>query len=540
MLEDMPHEMFRDIALRARDNEELNRLVRQASMAVPGLWEWYLDPEGYGGDQQENGDEIEWLPILEIRQLPNREGHEAIWFYTEAGEPTGGYTVSWEEDLRSFRRHARLLGTIYSEVPETDIVLYKRFPGRTPEEHLCQVTREQWRAHDLMEVDHLVDIAREMLGGDEEEDVVEPLVVEPPVVVPPVIESDDDDDQDVDSEIKRWWQAALRSTDDMQPSARVFNVSCIICADDDTNLINQECMVLTCGHTYCLEHHRGMLEHGTHLCPICRNPTVMNGERKVLTRAMTSSKPFPIFIMLPETMEVKVFEISEHDTIDHIKGQIQYVTGIRPDLQRLMFNSRILDGQMTASAAGITKESMLRLLAPPLLGSGKRARGEAGATRTRMNKETKLLDLQEEVGTSMLRLAVAQDAAAPSVREIYRKAMAFVQHIDRIDEPMTREVGLMSNESIQNITETIASNNNVEERLRVICDAVFSTDWVAMKETERQIQKSKDLMNLITMYAMIKQFGEPNGTVSWSKFSKMLNECIARGQAPAAAPGLGL
>jgi hypothetical protein len=125
---------------------------------------------------------------------------------------------------------------------------------------------------------------------DEQEEEEEEEQTFVPAVIGSDLESDDDDNQDVDSEIKRWWRAAQRSTDDMQPSERVFNTRCFICADDDTDLINQECVILTCGHTYCGEHHRGMVENGIRLCPLCREPTVKNGERKLLTRKMTYTK----------------------------------------------------------------------------------------------------------------------------------------------------------------------------------------------------------------------------------------------------------
>jgi hypothetical protein len=75
--------------------------------------------------------------------------------------------------------------------------------------------------------------------------------------------------------------------------------------------------------------------------------------------------------------EVKVISIYANDKIEHLKGQIQCKTGIRPDLQRLMLNGTVLhNGQMTATEAGITRDCVLNLLPPPLIGGGKRARVE--------------------------------------------------------------------------------------------------------------------------------------------------------------------
>jgi hypothetical protein len=95
----------------------------------------------------------------------------------------------------------------------------------------------------------------------------------------------------------------------------------------------------------------------------------------LISETAKQERPYPIFIKLPDDEEVKVIEITGYDKIDHMKGQIQCKTGIRPDLQRLKFNNKVLDdGAMTAAEADITKDCMLQLLPPPLKGGGKRGR----------------------------------------------------------------------------------------------------------------------------------------------------------------------
>jgi hypothetical protein len=309
--------------------------------------------------------------------------------------------------------------------------------------------------------------------------------------------------------------------------------TCFVCLDDYEPQTFRH--LLKCGHHSHPECFDELVQtfHSAPNCPTCRQKGML--AQYCLAPVMVEQPPssFPVFVKTEGG--VISLEVFKDDSIEALKGQIQAKEGIPSYQLRLMFQGKLLTTG-TVGDYGIGKESEVTILQPPLQGGGKRARGDAVASK-RSTKESKLADVTEELGTAMMRLQIGQDA--PAIREIYRKATVFAQHIARIDDPMTREVSLLSDEAIQNISDTIASNNNVDERMRVICEAIFANDAAALKETERQIQKSKEVMHLICQFAMIKQFAEPTGNISWTKFNKLMNTRIARGLAPAAAPGLG-
>jgi hypothetical protein len=144
------------------------------------------------------------------------------------------------------------------------------------------------------------------------------------------------------------------------------------------------------------------------------------------------AKPYTVFIRVPDNEEVKVIEINANDKIDHLKGQIQCKTGIRPDLQRLKFNNKVLvDGAMTAAEADITKDCMLQLLPPPLIGGGGTKRQRVSFTEFQPKSSDppvikSVLNMKELNLENWLKSITSSDLQA------YHNTIDRVKHIERV------------------------------------------------------------------------------------------------------------
>ena len=67
------------------------------------------------------------------------------------------------------------------------------------------------------------------------------------------------------------------------------------------------------------------------------------------------------------------------------------------------------------------------------------------------------------------------------------------------------------------------SNNNHDERFRFLSEAFFAKTHEQLREVDRQVQKSKELLIRLTRYGTYKQFADDSGQMSWAKLVAKLN-----------------
>jgi hypothetical protein len=235
------------------------------------------------------------------------------------------------------------------------------------------------------------------------------------------------------------------------------------------------------------------------------------------------AKPYTVFIRSPEVEEVKVISIYANDKIDHLKGQIQCKTGIRPDLQRLMLNNTILhNGQMTATEAGITRDCVLNLLPPPLIGGGKRGRTSSST----MSKEDAITRLNEQLGRELLRI----NASAEQIQVVRELNIRLVRMTERLQakEPVCHEILRdLAPLDLWNFQGKLSSSNG-EHKMRAFSTTMWKREFARLAEVELVLNSVVNALHVMAESVLISGFAnESTGNMSWEDLNKHLLQIAA-------------
>jgi hypothetical protein len=203
-------------------------------------------------------------------------------------------------------------------------------------------------------------------------------------------------------------------------------------------------------------------------------------------------------------------------------------------------NNEVLDnGAMTAAEAGITKDCVLHLLPPPLIGGGKRARSAPGSStgevvRKKGNKAERLDAVYEAIGLSGLRVQ-----ASPFRHRVLDNAVQrIVATMDNVKEQtnvMNAEFDRMTDEDIVQL-QSLMLSSNVDHRTKGLMKIIFKNDLQGFEEIRKLLAHVEAMMLECAGGMLVGDFGTADGAVSWENFStRLLQQASARGGAAAAA-----
>ena len=129
-------------------------------------------------------------------------------------------------------------------------------------------------------------------------------------------------------------------------------------------------------------------------------------------------------------------------------------------------------------------------------------------------------------GILLLRLQARHDVAPPVVRRMLPLCVQRCQELRVQAKPFDQMLNLLTKEKAETLATDLFPHNNVDDRFTAVATSSFEAALDEMTEIETQLIKMRDLINCLTTYAMVKQFSESNGAMSWTSFATRLNKKV--------------
>jgi hypothetical protein len=202
---------------------------------------------------------------------------------------------------------------------------------------------------------------------------------------------------------------------------------------------------------------------------------------------------------------------------------IQDKEGFEPAGYDLVFAGKRMKGSWTLAQYRVQHESMVFMM-PFMIGGGKRASAADDGTRKRggVPKNKQLADMEETMGTSLMRLQATLRAAPPVVNDVVNRAVAFGARIKTLNNPLTAGIAVHDGDGIQEMLLQVLSTTNINERFRIITETIFEESLTDLNEVERQVKLAKGLMMLMVEYSTIKEYASSSGQMDWQELAKTM------------------
>ena len=279
-----------------------------------------------------------------------------------------------------------------------------------------------------------------------------------------------------------------------------------------------------CGHRY----HPGCFDEVVNYSPACvyRCGGVLDriclerfkpvSEKIKLTIHMGKSKDVPIVTKLTASGE------SLHTTVQALTGADEGSFY----LERAGTVKVIQDNADHLSFYGVEDGDSINLLMRGF-GGGKRGAARAGsappAARTRMTKQLRIAELEEDIALNLVRLNLGVAQQPPAVRELIAAALQICGEFKNNERALTGKIAALTADDRSALSLALFANNNLDERFKLMSEAFFPTEFEKLREVERQVQKSRELLVQLTSFGAYRHFGDESGQMGWSKFVGKLN-----------------
>jgi hypothetical protein len=240
--------------------------------------------------------------------------------------------------------------------------------------------------------------------------------------------------------------------------------------------------------------------------------------------------------------------VKSSDTIDNVKVKIQ-VKGYLQGNFNLIFAGKFLDGNLTVASYAIQPESTLYMFAG-VRGGGKRAKTSTGARRTTHDKDSRLTELRDAIGSTVMKIR-AKNGMRDALLGIADTLMAHGGVIEQSpSEVVTASLGALNRHALRALQSQLTSTNNVDHRMMLIMKLFYKQQLTTLNELRNLIDETEQSLLTITELAMVHQFcKDDDGTMSWSDVNTVLVDVIegkavraganlVAGAAPAAAPAM--
>eukprot|EP00973_Karenia_brevis_P063043 8763381-Karenia_brevis.AAC.1 len=171
-------------------------------------------------------------------------------------------------------------------------------------------------------------------------------------------------------------------------------------------------------------------------------------------------------------------------------------------------------------------------------GGMKRARGSQDG---KADKNTKITQVREEIGTLLLRLQAGQQS--PQVSAIGRAGVQMSQAVNTDGVNVMKNIlqHRVSHDQLKTIAKAIAASGNNEHRITCIAKVFFGVEQSAITQLEMEVVAAKKLMKQITELMVFTSYMSDNGMMDWQRLSDdVLNALTVPQQPPANGPANGL
>jgi ubiquitin-large subunit ribosomal protein L40e len=206
------------------------------------------------------------------------------------------------------------------------------------------------------------------------------------------------------------------------------------------------------------------------------------------------------------------FDMHPNDPVLVLKAFILRELSIPYDKQYLIFGGKKLEETLTMAHYNIQKESTIHLTST-LLGSGKRAssRGPRSKGKNFSDREEIIIDTIAELETSL------PMANVPNIRifqDSHDHIKAIVDKTKASSTMMTTILNTFDRDDLCKVQKAFESTNN-DHKYSVLRGVVFKSDCENLRRLEAQSLKMKSLMMDALQLAMIANFSNEAGDVSW-------------------------
>jgi hypothetical protein len=304
-----------------------------------------------------------------------------------------------------------------------------------------------------------------------------------------------------------------------------FNNECPICTEEFDS--DEKVIVALCGHRYhpgCFDE---VVDHSTTcvyrcgvLDRICLERFKPVSEKIKLTIHMGKSKDVPIVTKLTASGE------SLHTTVRALTGADEGSFY----LERAGTVKVIQDNADHLSFYGVEDGDTINFL---MRGFGGGKRGSASASgaavsgkKLRNTKGDKLKDLEELAGNLLLRLQARHDVAPPVIRRLIPQCLARCAELRLQMTPLDQMLTIITKKKAETLSTELYGHNNVDDRFLQVTATCFEAVFDEMREIELQFVKTRELCNGLVTYALMKQYGDANGTMSWTRLSTAMNKKV--------------
>jgi hypothetical protein len=204
-----------------------------------------------------------------------------------------------------------------------------------------------------------------------------------------------------------------------------------------------------------------------------------------------------------------------------LKLGLKSLLKLRVDDQRILYDDIDISDDVSVmdTIAGKHNQFVMKLRG---LGGGKRARAADGA---QFSKDTRLRQIKEEAGTTIMRLNAAP-GISPAITDIVRICTNVGRELqERPDACVTFLLTQVDDDKMKKLL-TVTASNGTETRQKEMAYVIFATQHNMLEELRRQIGYAESLMHSTTHACMVSQLGDASGSVAWATFTDMVSNTI--------------
>jgi hypothetical protein len=244
------------------------------------------------------------------------------------------------------------------------------------------------------------------------------------------------------------------------------------------------------------------------------------------------------------------FFVRSETTVYDLKALISLKLHIPMNIFFLSFAGKLLsDDDKSLSDYAIVRDSQI-MLDIRGFGGGKRAKTSTGARRTTHDKDTRLTELRDAIGSTVMKIR-AKNGMSDALLGIADTLMTHEGVIEQSpNDVVTASMGALNRLALRALQSQLMNTNNVDHRMMLIMKLFYKQQLMTLNELRNLIDETEQSLLTITELAMVHQFcKDDEGTMSWSDVNTILVDVLegkavraganlVAGAAPAAAPAM--